>query len=418
MMDTSESRTWMAGLIRDPGGPLFCLRARLTLDDEELFDLALRELPPARAGLAPEQRQMLELYARSFVRRGGGVALSDSELRQVLASRESLLCFGQAVESVLAKQPVAPARENPSGTSGRQPADPAPDDSNPEIWPTAAAPAVQRLPWYAAGLLGAASAAAILFTLWLVVSDQGGTTASNEPPAGIADSPQANRPPVEILRVGEFDLTVEHGHGMFSAVLWRGAQEPGLRANPLFEFYNAGWGGLFALHITNPPYREAAQAETRLVEFEQTGNRVRLVYENAAYGRKVIILTAADNVLRAQCELAGTRQPVWTSQCGMPLFFRRVYLLTPGRERNFNLTYSGGHRNFIDEEGNPQDHTDVLLTNEPGSYAWLCRVEPSARPLLLSTASGLNGPNWQLQPGDTLTVMIGSEADLRRLRVR
>lgn len=407
--DTSAAG-WFAALADDPDGSLFCLRARLTLDDEELADLAERELSSADAPLTGEQRQLLDLYARSFVRRGGGVALSRSELRLILGSREAITRFRDAVMGVLEHEAAQLAREpesvsdNPTHEGCEGPPAPA------AIHPFA------RIPKLFGAAMGAAAAAVAVLGIWFVVVGRPLPNENGAPVEPLVNAPSVERPAVEILRVGNFDLTVEHHHGMFSSVLWKGAQEPALRANPLFEYHNAGWGGLFALHLSNPPYREAAQAETRLIEFEQSENRVRLIYENAAYGQKMITLSVANNVLRAECDLERISAPVWTSQCGMPLFFRRVYVLTRGKERNFNLAYQSGHQNFIDKDGNPESQEELLLTNEAGSYAWLVSVLPAARPATLSTSAGLNGPSWHLQPRDKLVVLVGAEIDLRRLR--
>lgn len=389
--------------MEDRESPLFCMRARLTLDDDDLVEEAARSLPSCGA-TSGETKQLLGAYARSYVKNGGAAALAHMELRQILACREALLHFRQAVQREFERSvhelwrvgigPEGDPREVPKAT------------------------AVHSLAWLWKAGLAASVAASIGVSVWLVIAGQSTREVSDSGPTPARPADSLERPAVEIIRVGMFDLTLEHGHGMFSGIQWRGAQEPALRASPLYEYYNAGWGGLFALHQDSPPFREAAQAQTRLADMQHSGRRLRLVYENPQYGRKIITAEGTDQFLRMECDLGQCRTSVWTSQCGQPLFFRRVYILTAGRERNFNLSYAGTHTNFIYAEDNSELHDEVLLTNETGSFAWLSAVSPVARPLLLSTGSGLNGPNWRLEPGDKLTVYVGSEATLRSLRTR
>lgn len=416
MSDPAEDQRWIATLLAEPESPLFSMRARLTLEDDRLLALAAAALPSA--AVDKDERGFIELSARRFVRQGCGPALSLDELKRVFSAREALEHFqncakrcaeqGTDDESVDSSVPAI-ASEHPSE-------DVTATEFGPITLQEVKRGRVLGLPIPVATAALGAAAASLLLLAYVIVSGPSEGPHDNDP-GPLADvEPSAQRPPVEWLRIGGFDLTAEHEHGMFSTVSWKGAQEPGFRANPFHEYYSVGYCGLFAVRQNDPPYAEAAQPETRLVEFERTETGCRLAYENNHYGRKLISLEVADQVLRATCDLAQCEVPVIMTTCGNPIFFRRVYILTPGRERNFNLEYKGSHTNFVDSEGVPEQHTEVLITNDTGSYAWLYRVEPTARPMQLSTGSGLNGPVWYLQPGDKLMVLIGSESDLRRLR--
>lgn len=411
MSSVSEGERWIAALVNEPDSPLFCMRARLTLEDEALCALARLALPVA--GLSTDDRAFLELYARRFVRQGGGLGLSGEELHRVFASREALACFEATVERCLAQEEAAKVEERAHDTSRLQPDSSQQERGRPEVG-RASSRGWRRLAWFVGN--GGLAAAALILIAWLVFFGDRPGPDGNSPVVPADAPPSVDRGAVELIQLGGFDVTAEHAHGMFSSVLWKGAQEPGLRANPMYEYFSVGYCGLFATHLDNPPYREAAQAETRLIEFAQNGNECRMVYANEKYGTKRITWKVEDRVLTATCDLSGALLPVKMTTCGSPLFFRRVYVLTPGREENFNLAYQSGHRNFIDNEGSPVAHSEILLTNDTGSYAWLCRVQPEPRPLTLSSSAGLNGPFWALQPGDQLSILIGAESELRRLR--
>lgn len=412
MMTDIPDKKWLLGLL-NPEAPGFCLQARLAMDDEALSMMAREILPTLIKPLSKVDRDFLDLTASRFIRKGGAIVLSRSELVRVFACREALDYFEAAAnacaEANLEATRFADSEAHIEGES--------------DVLPTSLfqtqSPFRSRIASGLSlpiGLVIGSAAASLVMVLYLVLlpapANQSNGVASTP-----LDAPSLpGRPSSELLTVGEFQVAADHEHGMCTGVYWKGAQEPGLRANPFHEYFSSGYCGLFGVHIDAPLYREAAQPETKLLAFEQSPTGFTCVYENTKYGRKGVTFEHRERVLYAACDLKQCLVPVRMTVCGDPIFFKRVYLLTPGREANFNLAYQGEHRNFLDEKGNSVPHSEILLTNDSGSYAWLYRVSPGPRPAQMSTSAGLNGPVWQLQPGDRIEVMIGAESDLRRYR--